>query len=333
MAISKSATLSEISKKAGVSIATVSRVINRTGYVKPETVHKVMLAMSELELDPRDFHMNQSENTRSLLVCLPNFRNPFNSDVIDGIQESSAIRGYRTFYYEASDYKNALHEYETIMEQNHFSGLLLVHNILDREYLARLRLKYPIVMCAEHCNVPNVSFVSIDDVYSSQIAVNYLISTGRTRIAFVNSMLNNAYAKYREKGFIEAMTKAGLSPRPDWIMHVSNINYDMAVSVVSSLLKHSERPDAFYCVSDVYAASAVKAIQNNNLRVPEDIAVIGFDNIDLAKMLVPALTTINQPKRQIGRQSCDLLIDLIENPSSPTQHILLNTELIVRDST
>ena len=334
MAISKTVTISQIAKQANVSIATVSRIINKSGYVKPETTQKVLQAISHFGLTPKDFHIAETAtNTCSILGCFPDFRNPFYTEVIDGIQAAAASRGFRTFFYEASDYKNALNEYEVIMDQNHFSGLLLVHNIFDKEKLSRLRLKYPIVMCSEHCYLPNVSFVSIDDIYSSQIAINYLISTGRTKIALINSMLTNAYAKYREKGYLEAMAKAGLVPRNEWIMHVSSIDFDMAVSIISALLKKPDHPDAFYCVSDVYGAAAIKAIQNCNLQVPKDIAVIGFDNIDLSKMVVPSLTTISQPKRQIGHQSCELLLDLIENPSSPTQHILLNTELIVRDST
>ena len=334
MAISKTVTISQIAKQANVSIATVSRIINKSGYVKPETTQKVLQAISHFGLTPKDFHIAETAtNTCSILVCFPDFRNPFYTEVIDGIQAAAASRGFRTFFYEASDYKNALNEYEVIMDQNHFSGLLLVHNIFEKEKLSRLRLKYPIVMCSEHCYLPNVSFVSIDDIYSSQIAINYLISTGRTKIALINSMLTNAYAKYREKGYLEAMAKAGLVPRNEWIMHVSSIDFDMAVSIISALLKKPDHPDAFYCVSDVYGAAAIKAIQNCNLQVPKDIAVIGFDNIDLSKMVVPSLTTISQPKRQIGHQSCELLLDLIENPSSPTQHILLNTELIVRDST
>ena len=332
MAISKTVTISQIAKQANVSIATVSRIINKSGYVKPETTQKVLQAITHFGLTPKDFHIAETAtNTCSILVCFPDFRNPFYTEVIDGIQAAAASRGFRTFFYEASDYKNALNEYEVIMDQNHFSGLLLVHNIFDKEKLSRLRLKYPIVMCSEHCYLPNVSFVSIDDIYSSQIAINYLISTGRTKIALINSMLTNA--KYREKGYLEAMAKAGLVPRNEWIMHVSSIDFDMAVSIISALLKKPDHPDAFYCVSDVYGAAAIKAIQNCNLQVPKDIAVIGFDNIDLSKMVVPSLTTISQPKRQIGHQSCELLLDLIENPSSPTQHILLNTELIVRDST
>lgn len=334
MAISKTVSIAKIAKQANVSIATVSRIINKSGRVKPETVQKVMQAISDFGLTPKDFHILENDSSRNaILVCFPDFRNPFYADIIDGIQKAAASRGFRTFYYEASDYKNALNEYEIIMEQNNFAGLLLAHNIPDEEKLSRLRLKYPVVMCSEHCNAPEISFVSIDDIYSSQIAINYLLSTGRTRIALINSMLTNAYARFREKGFLEALSKAGLIPNNDWIIHISNIDFDITVSVISALLKEQDRPDAFYCVSDVYGAAAIKAIQNSNLRVPEDIAVIGFDNIDLAKMVVPSLTTISQPKMQMGHQSCELLLNLIENPSSPTQHILLNTELIVRDST
>ena len=160
-------------------------------------------------------------------------------------------------------------------------GLLLVHNVLDTDQLNKIKLKYPVVMCSEHCNLPDVSFVSIDDVYSSQIAVNYLLSIGRTRIALINSQLTNAYARYREKGFLDALGKAGMQANNNWILHITEFDFDIAVSVITSLLKQAERPDALYCVSDVYGAAAIKAIQNFGLRVPEDIAVVGFDNIDL----------------------------------------------------
>lgn len=334
MAISKDVTISEIAKRADVSIATVSRVINQTGNTKFATKQRVLQAMSELGLNPNDYcGIKDPANTKSILVCLPDFRNPFNADIIEGIQDVATARGYRVFFYKAADLRFSLYEYEQIIKQCNCSGLLLVHNVLDMEQLSKIRLKYPVVMCSEHCNLPNVSFVSIDDVFSSQIAINYLLSTNRTKIALINSQLTHAYARFREKGFLEALSKAGLQVNPNWILHITKIDFDTAVSVISSLLKQPDRPDALYCVSDVYGAAAIKAIQNSGLRVPEDIAVVGFDNIDLSKMVVPSLTTISQPRKQIGHQSCEMLLNLIENPSSPTQHILLDTELIVRSST
>ena len=245
----------------------------------------------------------------------------------------SCIKKSKTAKKDAKCMDEAVDEYEKIINQNNFCGLLLVHNVLDTDQLNKIKLKYPVVMCSEHCNLPDVSFVSIDDVYSSQIAVNYLLSIGRTRIALINSQLTNAYARYREKGFLDALGKAGMQANNNWILHITEFDFDIAVSVITSLLKQTERPDALYCVSDVYGAAAIKAIQNFGLRVPEDIAVVGFDNIDLSKMVVPSLTTINQPKKQLGHQACEMLINLIENPSTPTQHILLDTELIVRSST
>ena len=334
MAISKDVTISEIAARANVSIATVSRVINQAGNTKAETKQKVLQAMAELGLNPSTYcGIKAPADSRSILVCLPNFQNPFNADVIEGIQNAAMARGYRTFFYAASDLRFSLYEYEKIIDQNNFCGLLLVHNVLDTEQLNKIKLKYPVVMCSEHCNLPDVSFVSIDDVYSSQIAVNYLLSIGRSRIALINSQLTNAYARFREKGFLSALNKAGLQANNNWILHITEIDFDIAVSVITSLLKGSDRPDAIYCVSDVYGTAAIKAIQNCGLRVPEDIAVVGFDNISLSKMVVPALTTINQPKKQLGHQACEILINLIENPSTPPQHILLDTELIVRSST
>lgn len=333
MSIPKKVTIAQIAEKAGVSVATVSRIINRNGYVKPETRQKVLEAMESLNYQSKYVQPGVVQNTNSLLICLPNFHNPFYSDIIDGIQSVALSRGYRTFFYEAGNTKDILMEYEMILKKNNFCGILLIHNVANTELLEDLRLRYPTVMCCEHCNHPNISFVSIDDNYAAQTAVNYLISIGRTKIALINSMLTNKYAKHRERGFLQAMEHSRLSTPPDWIVHVADINFEMAVSAVTSILAGKERPDAFFCVSDVFAAAAIKAIQNAGLSVPRDISVVGFDNIDLSRMTVPSITTIRQPSFQMGLQACDLLINLVENPSASTKHVLLNTELIVRDST
>lgn len=326
----KKVTITQIAETAQVSIATVSRLINKTGYVKPETRKKILDAMDAL-----DFHHKAETypDTNSILVCLPDFHNPFNSDIIDGIQSVALNRGYRTFYYEAKDFKNALSDYDGILKNHHFSGILLVHNVVHAELLDNLRLRYPLVMCSEHCDKSAVSFVSIDDSIAAQNAINYLITIGRTKIAFLNSMLKNNYAKHREKGVLIALEHAGLTLNLDWIAHIADINFDMAVSAAVSMLSMAERPNAFFCVSDVFAAAVIKAAHMLNLSVPEDVSVIGFDNISLATMTVPSLTTVSQPSFQIGQQSCDILINQIENPASSIKRVILNTELIVRDST
>ena len=134
MAISKDVTISEIAARADVSIATVSRVINQIGNTKAETKQRVFQAMSELGLNPNTYcGAKDTAGSQSILVCLPDFRNPFNADVIEGIQNAAIAHGYRTFFYEASDLRFSLYEYEKIINQNNFCGLLLVHNVLDTD--------------------------------------------------------------------------------------------------------------------------------------------------------------------------------------------------------
>ena len=141
MAISKDVTISEIAARANVSIATVSRVINQAGNTKAETKQKVLQAMAELGLNPSTYcGIKAPADSRSILVCLPNFQNPFNADVIEGIQNAAMARGYRTFFYAASDLRFSLYEYEKIIDQNNFCGLLLVHNVLDTEQLNKIKL-------------------------------------------------------------------------------------------------------------------------------------------------------------------------------------------------
>lgn len=333
MAISKNITITEIAKAANVSIATVSRIINKTGNVKPETRQKVMDVMAELNFYPKSLEDTSSINSNSILVCLPNFQNPFNGDIIDGIQSVTINRGYRAFYYEARDFQNILSEYDKIVKKNNFSGILLVHNVASVELLEDLRLRYPVVMCSEHCQHSNVSFVSIDDGKAAENAVNYLISIGRKKIALLNSTLNHNYAKHREKGYLNALADANLTENQNWIAHISDINFEMAVSMATIILSGEEKPDAFFCISDVFAAAVIKAATGLGLSVPNDIAVVGFDNIDLASMTIPAITTIKQPSFHIGQQACELLINQIEDPYVSPKHVILNTELIVRDST
>ncbi len=333
MTISKTTTIAKVAEMAGVSIATVSRIINQTGYVKPETRQKVLDAMKELNFHAKEAEESPITNTRAILVCVPNFDNPFNSGLIQGIQAITVNRNYRAFYYEARDFFNVLSDYTTIMKHYNFCGILLVHNVTNPDLLTELRLRYPVVMCSEHCNPPDISFVSIDDFRAAQNAVNFLATVGRKKIALINSSLKHNYAKHREKGYKAALLNLGLSYRPEWVAHISDINFDMAVAAASGIITSSERPDAFFCVSDVFAAAVIKAAKDNHLRIPEDIAVVGFDNIDLSTMTIPPLTTIKQPSFQIGQQACEMLLNQIENPSITPKHVILDTELIVRGST
>lgn len=329
MANFKTTTIKQVAEKANVSIATVSRVINNTGPVKESTRMRILSAIDELEYST---HAKKGRPPKTILVSFPDLVNPFNSGVIRGICSAASQYGYKVIFHVLENYY-APASYGFFTTSQFFDGLLLVHNVPDKNILAELVEKIPIVMCSEHVSGNAVSYVAIDDFAAAQMAVDYLIRIGRKKIALINSSLSNNYAFHRERGYRASLEAAGLSINEKWIINLPAVNFTLAFAAVSDVLKHEELPDAFFCVSDVYAAAAINAAKAHGLSVPENLSVIGFDDIDLTTIVVPSITTIHQPAFQMGYQSCSLLIDQIEYPSSKTRQIVLNTDLIVRTST
>ncbi len=332
MAISKKVTIQQIADEANVSIATVSRILNRSSNVNPETRRRVMDAMKALEFQSKTLDSPLSRNN-SILVCLPEIQNPFMTSVIDGMQDIAYQHDYHIFCFQSKNYYNTIQDYEHFLKNNHFSGIILVHNIASPELLEDLSIRYPVVMCSEHCSDDSISFVGINDYDAGVTAVRHLVKTGRKRIGLINSQLQNNYAKHRERGYRAVLAEAGLEINENWIVHLPEISCDTAIPYIMGMLSAKERPDALFCVSDVFAAAAINAANALKLRVPDDLAVVGFDNTVFSTMMIPSLTTVSQPSYRIGQQACELLLERIENPSAPTRKVILSTELIVRDST
>ncbi|MDD4796400.1 MAG: LacI family DNA-binding transcriptional regulator [Eubacteriales bacterium] len=332
MATSSRITIDEIAREAGVSIATVSRIINRKGNTREETRQKVLAAMERLgySFSPQNLLCDAQSNT--ILVCVPDFRNPFNGVIIDGIQSAAVRRGYHVLVMQAGDVYTTFDDYQMLLKNNAIAGLLLMHQT-SPQIVEELSLRCPVVMCSEICDGSAVSYVSIDNYASARTATNYLLSINRRRMAMINSSLTYHYARQREQGFLDTLAQAGLRCPREFLVHLSDISFEQALASATHMLSGKERPDAFFAVSDVFAAAAVKAAKRHNLQVPQDVAVIGFDNIDISLMTDPAITTIQQPTYQMGSQACSLLLDKIGNPALPAQQILLETELIVRAST
>ena len=329
MANFKTTTIKQVAERAGVSIATVSRVINNSAPVRDSTRSIILATIDELEYSALS---KTGSSQKTILVSFPDLSNPFNADLIRGICSAASQFGYKVIFYVLQNYFTAA-SYGFFTASQFFDGLLIVHNVPDKEILAQLSEEIPVVMCSEHVSGNTVSYVAIDDFESAQKAVNYLIRIKRKKIALINSSLSNNYAIHRERGYRASLAEAGLPINEKWIITLPDINYELAVGAISDILKREETPDAFFCVSDVYAAAAIKAARANHFSVPNDIAVVGFDDIDIATMTEPSITTIHQPKFQIGWQSCSLLIEQIEHRSVKTRQIILNTDLIVRAST
>lgn len=325
------ATLTQIANQAGVSIATVSRILNGTGQVSPATRQKVVQAIRDLEYSSA---LNRvSPVFQPILVLVPDFVNPFYANIIDGIQQTARDNNFEIFLTPTKDSYPSTSYLVNMIKQMGFSGVLWLSSTPPAQLLPVITHHCPCVMCCEYPEEQDCSYVTIDDVSAGYKAVKYLISTGCRRIGFVNCSLKYKYARHRREGYLRALQDAALEWNPEWYVSIPTIDYTLAYSAVLQTLNTGNAPDAFFTCSDVFAAATINAAQRLGIRVPEDLSVIGFDNIETSRMTLPAITTIAQPGFQMGQQACSMLVEKILNPDQPDRHMLLGTELVIRGST
>lgn len=333
---SKKTSAAEIAKRAGVSPATVSRVLNHPEQVKADTVQKVEEAASyygiTLPKAQKKTEETQEQHPLILLNC-PSAGNPFYEEVLSGVLASASAHGYSVLLnYDAINIGN-LHHFIGLVKQIHASGVILLTR-LHRELLLELMDAVPVVQCSEYNHhVEQCPYVSINNEEAAYHAVKYLIGCGRSKVALINGPQNYKYSQERLQGYHRAMEEEGLSIPSNWVVHVPRIDYDMAFTVVSQIFSLDRRPNAFFASSDVFAAAVINAANKIHIRVPEDVMVVGFDNIALSQMMNPTITTVSQPKFQMGYTACELLCERLSDPDAITKSMLLSTEMIVRRST
>jgi DNA-binding LacI/PurR family transcriptional regulator len=325
-------TIQQIADIAGVSIATVSRVMNHKTTVKEGTRRKILDVMEKLNFNSSSVLVTE-DTSKTILLGVSELRNPFNSLVINGIQQAAYQNNYRVFILQARELNFTFEDFKDVLQNHSFAGIILLTGVSDVKLLELLAMSCPIVRCNEYCDINGISFVCIDEAMAARKATDYLISCGCKKIGMMNCSLQFQFAQHREFGYTEALEKAGLEQHAEWIAHISSINYSLAYSYAMNILNLQNRPDAVFAVSDVYAVAVIHAAKKLGIRVPQDLAVIGFDNIEVSSMVDPTITTIEQPGAQIGYQGCELLIEKIKNPATAKKRIILDTELIVREST
>lgn len=301
--------------------------MNDSPSVKESTKRKIVNIANELEAK----NSGAAKSSKMLMASFPELTNPFYSDVFRGILDVAGNRGYNVLFYAMSDY-SLPESYSFFFENSFFDGLIIAHALPNAQVQQRLMERAPVVMVSEYSDC-DPSYVAIDNLKAAYTAVHYLLSSGRRRIALINSSLRNNYAARRETAYRACLHDSGIPVNEDWVIHLSDINYGTCLDASTRLLSQEDRPDAIFCVSDVYAAAAIKAASELGLSIPGDIAVVGFDNIDLSTMTTPPITTIAQPAFQLGAQACSMLIDRIEFPATAPRRILLDGELILRGTT
>lgn len=329
--MSKSVTLQDVANHAQVSIATVSRLLNNPATVRESTKKKVIKAMNELGFSQNTLKLPDAQSG-IILIIVEALSNPFDMEIATSIIDTASTLGYNSIIVVKNNYTT--HEsYENLFKNVSIAGIILHTGIVDPNFVKDLQLHYPVVMCSDYIENMDISYVSINDMVAAKVATNYLISTGHTKIALVNCNPSFRYSKHREKGYKQALSEAGLDINENWIIQLSSSNYFPALSYIRQMLELPERPDAIFACSDIYGMAAINAAQQLGIKVPEELSVVGFDNTSMSSMTNPSLTTVAQPMAQIGAQACELLIEKIRAKNASNQQIILDTELVIRNST
>ena len=323
-------TITDVAQHAKVSIATVSRVINNKNCVKESTERKVYEAIETLgfELPGPKTIENPS---KVILVCVPEFNSLFCAPILDGVQAAAEAKGYDFLALQIKQHNASNKDIDSTLSTLPFAGIIFLASLKNKEYLSNLSRKYPMVLCAAESDI--MPCVCIDNYQASLKAVKYILSTGREKVGLINYNLDYSYARERERGYCDALAEKSIEINPNWITHISTQDFRLAYSSAMYMLKQKNRPDAIFAVSDAYAISSISAAQQLGLSVPHDVSVLGFDNISLASIVNPALTTVSQPAFQMGYQSFELLFEKIINPEIRNKKVVLETELVLRAST
>lgn len=325
--------VNRIARDISLSPATVSRVINHPELVNPETREKVETAIRNAGYDIESLLKRQKiNNKRIIVVALPSIDNPFYNSVVKGIKTSAHNHNYEVLIYMGNITTSTSGQFLDVLKMSSASGVISISRKLDVALSDMIDSEVAFVQCCEYNAESSAVYVSINDYASAKTATEYILNMNYRRIALINGPLSYNYAVERQRGFEMALQERGIVIPNTWKISLPEVSYSLGYSAASQLLGASEKPDAIFCAADVFAISVIKAAKRYNLRVPEDVGVVGFDNIEVASMTNPGLTTINQPSYQIGFTAGETLFEKIVDPTSRPRSILLDTELIARDS-
>lgn len=328
------ATIEDVAARAEVSRMTVSRVINNKGYVGAETRKRVEQAIKELNYKPNMLAKALvTKRTSIIAYVMVNISDPFHSKVEQGF-ESVAYHSRYTSMICALHSEERYRDYINMFQENCIGGVVFHHLDITEEQVMELeRAGVKCLLMDNERDIPNVACINTDNYAGGRMAAEHLYEKGHRRIGCVHGVMEpyewDGFIPYedtfqyqiwkqRTAGFTDAMHELGLEPAGFYLCNArAELAEDDVESIVDDLLAREDKITALYCENDIMAFAILKRLQEMNVRVPEDVAIVGHDGLDLINLIHPQLTTIEQPRYEMGRMAAQMLIDLIENNAKP----------------
>ncbi len=329
-----SATMKDIARLAGVSIVTVSRALNNKEDIHTETKKRILRIARELNYTGNDLAKSLvTQKTGIIGVLVINTADTFYASIIQGINDRCFGQGYSMMLCSTNENADKELEYINLMRKKQVEGLLLYPLQQDFRYLDTLsNIGLPFVLMNRHAETLDSHYVTNDNVAGTYAATRYLIQQGHHKIMYICAKPEASSGKERIAGCQKAVEEAGLSSDA-LIIRYCEETIDGCYRLVQGEIEKELEATAVFVWDDRMALGAMKAIYETGLRIPEDIAVVGYDDIETAEYFIPPLTTVRQPTFQIGEIAADILLEhLTSDIYEDTQHVVLKPELVIRES-
>ncbi|MDD0824070.1 substrate-binding domain-containing protein [Mannheimia sp. AT1] len=326
------ATMKDIARLAQVSTSTVSHVINNSRFVSEEIREKVQRVVKELNYTPsalaRSLKINETKTIGMLVTATSN---PFFAEVMAGVEQYCQQHQYNLIIATTNGDSERLQHHLQMLIQRKVDGLLLMCGDARLNSAESLNIPLPLVVVDWWFTELNADKIFENSISGGYLATKTLIEAGHSKIGIITGNLKKSLAQNRLKGYKQALTEANIPINLNWIIE-SHFDFAGGISGMNALLAQKDKPTAVFACSDTIAVGAYQAVWQHGLNIPKDISIIGYDDIELAKYLSPPLSTISQPKSELGKLAVETLLKRIRSESIEFQTIMLEPELVLRNS-
>ena len=332
-----SLSIRDIAKMAGVSVTTVSRVLNGYPDVSTSTKERVQQVMKDCDYQPNNAARNlKRTHSNAVGLLMEGSATPFITDLSDILEEEINMHGYTLIPHRVMNGVDGVDTAVQLVMEKRLQGLIICGGYFIHSLEQLQRLPVPTVFCTTTLtgiDYAAYSSVHVDDRRAAAEAVNYLCSIGHRDIAILGGIEHDqgGVSSQRLHGYCDALNKNGIGFDPNFVRYCGLFTMQRGFETTCKLLSSQRRPTAIFCVADELAVGACKAIFHAGLRIPQDISVMGYDGTEITRFYEPSICTVRQPKEKIAKKTVEVLISLIEK-KGPNQHVIFPTEIVTGGS-
>lgn len=333
-----SVTISDIAKKARVSLATVSRVLNNSGYVKEETRHRILAAIKEMNYTPSAIARSLSKNENNTIgIIVPDITNTYFGEIIKGVSEIAEKENLNIILFNTDNYLEKEIRAINLLKEQRIKGIIMTPGFgeekFNENYVKTITtLNVPIILVSADIKFTKLNGVFVDSIKGGYDATSLLIKEGHTKIGIMVGLLGSEPVMDRLEGYKKALSESNLIYNEKYIYH-GDFKLDKAYELTKKILKQKDAPTALVVCSNMMTMGVIKAIKEENKEIPKDLAIVGFNKIDLLDIVGVSITYMEDCPVELGRASMEMLCDIIRNPENEgVKRLTIAPQMIIQGS-